>query len=278
MTTLRRAVRDRPIVGGIIERVPARPLRRLVRLGLLGAVLLLVTLGTAAAIRLVGSTVGEPAAAGLDAQEEPAATAATPRPWVAPEPVDVVLPDEQAGVLDGDVPFSLTGDLVVVPGSERAPGPGPARTVRVEVEAGLPVDPDRFAQFVMTTLNDPRGWGADGSVSFARTAGDAEIRVVLASPATIDRMCAPLPTNGKWSCGRYGHAALNAERWAVGARAFFAAGGDITQYRQYLVNHEVGHLLGVQHTGCPAAGQVAPIMLQQSLGLDGCLPNGWPHP
>lgn len=276
MTTLRRAVRACPIVGGIIEPVPARPRHRLARIGLVLGGLLAVTLGTSLAIDLASRVVDGPAVAQDVVRGE--VPADTQRPYVAPEPVDVVLPDDAAGVLDGDIPFALGGRLVAVPGATSAPGNGETRSVRVEVEEGLPVDPDRFAEFVMSTLNDPRGWGADGSVTFARTAGDADIRVVLASPATVDTMCAPLDTNGKWSCGRYGHAAINAERWALGAAAFTEAGGDITQYRQYLVNHEVGHLLGAQHTGCPRAGQVAPIMLQQSLGLGGCLPNGWPHP
>lgn len=187
--------------------------------------------------------------------------------------------DALAGVLPGEVPQALSGELVVAAGSSPAPGSGRVMRVRVEAERGLPVDVDAFAAFVMTTLNDGRGWGADGSVTFARTDGEADIRVLVASPATVDAMCAPLRTNGKWSCGRYGHAALNANRWVDGSDAFNAAsGGDLLAYRQYLVNHEVGHLLGHQHTGCPGAGLVAPVMLQQSIRLDGCLPNGWPHP
>lgn len=184
-----------------------------------------------------------------------------------------------AGVLPGEVPDSLSREFVVAAGSSPAPGPGRVRTIRVEVERGLPVDADVFAEFVMTTLNDSRGWGARGAVSFARTDGDADIRVLVASPGTVDAMCAPLRTNGTWSCGRYGHAALNADRWVYGSDAFNeASGGDLLAYRQYLVNHEVGHLLGHQHTGCPSAGAVAPVMLQQSITLDGCVPNGWPYP
>lgn len=227
-----------------------------------------------AAVVVTGSAGGgEAGEGGSDPQTSPA-----PEPTAGQTTALPSAPDD-AGVLPGaPVPTDLGGRLVVVPGDEPAVGPGSTKRVRVEVEAGLPVDPDAFARFVMDTLTDARGWGADGSVSFARTDDEADIRVVVASPATIDAMCAPLETNGRWSCGRYGHAALNADRWVHGAQAFLDAGGTLTQYRQYLVNHEVGHLLGAQHTGCPAAGRVAPIMLQQSLGLNGCVPNGWPHP
>ncbi len=187
--------------------------------------------------------------------------------------------DRDAGVIGDEVPDAGSGDLEVVRGSADAPdGDAPVMTVRVEVESDLDIDGETFADFVMTALNDPRGWGADGSVRFERTDDEADIRVVLATPATVDSMCAPLATNGRWSCGRYGHAALNAERWVHGADAFLDAGGTMTEYREYLVNHEVGHLLGHPHESCPGEGEVAPVMVQQSISVQGCLPNGWPFP
>lgn len=187
----------------------------------------------------------------------------------------LTLADRQAGLLTARVPTAGDGALVVVPGVVAAPHPDlPVRTVRVEVEAGLDVDPVLFARTVMDILNDPRGWGGDGSVSFARTDGEADLRVVLASPDLVDQMCAPLRTAGVTSCGRNGHAALNHTRWVQAADGFT----DRSEYRRYQVNHEVGHLLGHPHTTCPGAGLPAPVMQQQTYGLDGCLANGWPFP
>ncbi len=188
--------------------------------------------------------------------------------------------DLAAGLLSLDVPRSASGDLAVVPGSQAAPSPAagtaPAvRTVRVEVEEGLDVDAGLFAYTVMATLNDPRGWGADGSMVFARTDGDAELRVVLASPALVDRMCAPLETVGKVSCGIKGSAVLNYLRWVDGSSSW---DGDKVAYRHYLVNHEVGHILGHRHEYCGGPGQVAPLMQQQTGPMAPCTPNPWPFP
>jgi hypothetical protein len=66
---------------------------------------------------------------------------------------------------------------------------------------------------------------------------------------------------------------LNHRRWMLGAPAY---GANVAAYRQYLVNHEVGHFLGHSHVGCPGPGRYAPVMLQQTLRLDGCRSNPWP--
>ena len=204
---------------------------------------------------------------------QPAVSEVLDDTWVGAD--GLTLADRRAGLLSVAVPESATGTLVVVPGSVPAPHPErKVRTVRVEYEEGLDIDGEVFAEFVMAALNDPRGWGGDESMSFARTDGTAQIRVVVASPSKVDAMCAPLNTHGDYSCGRYGHAAINHTRWVQATEEFT----DLTQYRQYVVNHEVGHLLGRQHVSCPTAGRLAPIMQQQSIKVAPCLPNAWPFP
>ena len=89
----------------------------------------------------------------------------------------------------------------------------------------------------------------------------------------MDKLCAPLTTNGIYSCRRENKVVLNYFRWLVGAKDF---GTDLSTYRLYLINHEIGHMLGWGHNACPAEGALAPLMMQQSKSTNGCKPYGWP--
>jgi hypothetical protein len=161
------------------------------------------------------------------------------------------------------------GELVVVPGHQGSSAAGALRFL-VEVEGGLAVDRAAFTRHVTRTLRDRRSW----TPPFRRVgSGPVDFRVTLASPSLTNRLCAPLLTNGIYSCGQNGRAVLNAMRWLDGAAAY---GERLGRYRVYMVNHEVGHLLGRGHASCPAAGAPAPVMMQQTKGVAPCRPNPWP--
>ncbi|MGN6301621.1 MAG: DUF3152 domain-containing protein, partial [Angustibacter sp.] len=184
------------------------------------------------------------------------------------------MPSPSASARATDVVSRGSGRLVPVPGRTPAPGRGATTTVRVEVEAGVDVDRAAFAAAVLATLNDDRSWGHGGRRTFARTDGDADVVVVLASPETSARLCRPLQTFGKLSCRSGPRAVLTSYRWLLGTPEF----PDLAIYRQYVVNHEVGHVLGHGHEQCGGTGRLAPVMQQQTKRVAPCRPNAWPYP
>jgi len=169
------------------------------------------------------------------------------------------------------------GRLVVVPGKSTRSGRGPLRRYRVEVEAGIRIDRRWFARRVHQILADRRSWGGTRRVSFQRVGlgRTAHFRVALATPSTTNRLCYPYITGGIYSCANGGRAVLNLMRWRRGADAYRR---NLQGYRTYLVNHEVGHLLGHGHRYCPRAGARAPVMMQQTKGVGSCRANPWPLP
>lgn len=207
----------------------------------------------------------------------PTADAPVQTPSAAPTrtaPTGRAAADRAAGLVSRSFPQRGSGRLAVVSGRVAAPGRGKVVRVRVEVEGGLKVDGEAFAAFALATLNDRRSWAHDG-YTFARTDGAADVRLVLASPQTSARLCLPLRTFGKLSCHAGSVTVLTIYRWVNGIPEY---GEDLTGYRHYVVNHEVGHALGHGHLRCPGRGKRAPVMMQQTKGLLGCTPNGWPYP
>jgi hypothetical protein len=145
---------------------------------------------------------------------------------------------------------------------------------RVTVEGGIKdIDVAAFAAAVSGTLADPRGWTGAGRFRLQRVDASlpADFVVHLATPRTRGRLCGS--TDTYTSCRNGDKVVLNVARWVHGASAFT---GDLTSYRQYVVNHEVGHRLGHGHELCPGPGEAAPVMQQQTLGLHGCRPGSWP--
>jgi uncharacterized protein DUF3152 len=173
------------------------------------------------------------------------------------------------------------GTVSVVDGSSAVYGSGPLERFVVEVEDGIDADGQGFAAAVEATLGDARSWGSGGRMSFQRVGvaeaagGDYDFRVTLVSPGSMETWCPGVGTGGYTSC-RYGErAVINLARWETAVPDY---AGDIATYRQYVVNHEVGHALGHGHEQCPGPGLPAPVMEQQTLGLQGCTKNAWPYP
>ena len=211
------------------------------------------------------TTVAPTTAAGPEGDGSGPPTTAAPATTV---PATTVAPEVS-------VPVGAVGAFTPATGEGAVAGTGDLVTYTVEVEDAVGYSADEFARIVDATLSDPRSWIGDGAVAVQRVASGGEVRIVLATPATVDGLCLPLDTAGLYSCHQGGTVALNSTRWPQGTENW---PGPLDEFRHYAVNHEFGHAIGHGHEECGGAGQPAPVMMQQSKGLNGCLPNGWPYP
>ncbi|MEH0974878.1 DUF3152 domain-containing protein [Micromonospora sp. CPCC 205546] len=187
--------------------------------------------------------------------------------------------------LPGPVPSAGRGSF----GYDDRTGPvlgdaGTLRRYRVAVESGAGEDTGEFAAAVERALAGPGSW-VDGELRLQQVGADArhDFTVHLATAKTAGRMCAAggvdIRVGGRpyTSCRAPGKVIINLERWRLSVPHFVRAKVPLSVYRTYVVNHEVGHQLGHRHERCPGRGRVAPVMMQQTLFLDGCVANPWPY-
>ncbi len=194
-----------------------------------------------------------------------------------------------------------------MPGTTPQVGQGTTKTFTytVEVEDGVDTTTfggdDGFARMVSETLANPKSWTHNPQFAFTRVDASSgvepDFRVSLTSPMTVRDGCGyDIPLEASCYNPAYGgqpRVFINEARWVRGAVPFQ---GDIGSYRQYLINHEVGHAIGYQrHEQCADNGALAPVMMQQTfstsnddaarfdpgtVNADGksCRFNPWPYP
>jgi hypothetical protein len=197
-----------------------------------------------------------------------------------------------AAALPSGSSYSLRGNgtFQVLPGTSRVVGTGPLHRYTIDVENGVTgIDLTQFETLVEQTLADPRSWSGHG-VSLQRVDhGPADFHVTLTSAMTVRDLCGytiPIET----SCfaetdPRTGveidRVVIDDARWVRGDANYI---GDLTAYRQYMINHEDGHALGHQHAHDCLSDGLAPAMMQQTIGLRSavsgklCQANPWPYP
>lgn len=152
----------------------------------------------------------------------------------------------------------------------------PQMTFAYEVTADGDVRTDlgAFAADVGSILTDARSWTLGGSIAFERVSSGGDFTLVLASPQVVED-AAPV-CDRQYSCRVGDRVYINDDNWRNATPAWNETGAPLWLYRQYLIDHEVGHYLGADHAECGGDGQLAPVMQQQSISLDGCEPNAWP--
>lgn len=145
-------------------------------------------------------------------------------------------------------------------------------TYKVETRGTLVTPLEEFEKAAARILADPRSW-VGAHHRFRQVAADEHSDFILAlseadQVPTFDNACS------RWySCRTGNFVVINDSNWQEKTQPFT---GDIETYRAMVINHEVGHWLGLGHHFCAGDGKPAPVMMQQSKGLDGCIPNGWP--
>jgi hypothetical protein len=263
---------DDVIEGGI--RMLAPPATRRYRNRRRAAVLVFLLLAVIVLVigqimRTDKSAADTPRSPAAAVPEPTAVTKAPTRSAVPPDAVDKV--SAKAPVAGG---FAFAGGYGPVLGSS-----GTLRRFKVAVEKRIgPGDGGDFAGEVDRILGDPRSWIAGRQVRLQRVPAGAasEFTVYLASAGVSEKMCARggLRTAAFTSCRLPGQVIINSARWADAVPGY---GAPRAVYRAYAINHEVGHQLGHGHEACPGKGKPAPVMMQQTYGLKGCVANSWPY-
>lgn len=143
-------------------------------------------------------------------------------------------------------------------------------TYVVRTRGAVKADVARFAASAAASYADPRGWSR-AHHRFRRVRSGGAFTLLLAEARylpTYSSVCSV-----RYSCrvGRF--VIVNDTRWRRSSP--FLTGNRAT-YRAMVVNHETGHWMGRPHAYCSRPGRPAPVMQQQSKGMQGCRPNAWP--
>lgn len=140
---------------------------------------------------------------------------------------------------------------------------------KVSIEPRLDVSLLNFRKKISSVLNDPRSWPIT-FIDVSNTNHISDFQIILARDSTIKNICnftflscADSITNIIY---------INVNRWKYGA---VKSKLNLNDYRTYVINHEVGHILGLGHEK-PIKNKKAPIMNQHTLGIGDAIPNMWP--
>lgn len=144
-----------------------------------------------------------------------------------------------------------------------------------QIDPDSSTDTTEFINQVAQTLSDNRGWVRAGyTFNRVQLSADADFSLTLIKAEVLGTIPG---CDSTWSCRSGNNVYINENRWNGATDAWNKAGGSLRDYRHMVVNHEVGHWLGLGHSSCTAgSGELAPVMQQQSIDLKGCAFNPWP--
>ena len=167
------------------------------------------------------------------------------------------------------------GTFKAIPGSGPRVGEANApkfRKYAIAIEDGVkPADYNddaaAFARTVDGFLSDPRSWIGTKQVALQRVEANQnpDFTIALTTTKTTHTICGKeIPFETSCYDKPTKRVVINVARWVRGAMAYSR---DLAGYRNYVINHEVGHALGSGHAACPENDAPAPVMMQQTFGV-----------
>jgi hypothetical protein len=138
---------------------------------------------------------------------------------------------------------------------------------KISIENGINNSIPIFSSEIYYVLGDKRSWPFD----FVQDQREFDFQIILTKPETIKNICG---LKGNLSCTDMNTniVYINNYRWTKGSQNSKLK---LDEYRIYLINHEVGHVLGLDHS-YPHRGQKCPVMVQQTKGVGDSIKNVWP--
>jgi len=137
---------------------------------------------------------------------------------------------------------------------------------KISIESNIKRNLKNFKKEVDNILSHPKSW----KVNFSQNNTNYDFEIILTSAKNVKKYCkfsglsCADPNSKKiW---------INNSRWINGAKASKLS---LKNYRIYLINHEIGHILGFSHTK-PIKNKKTEVMVQQTLGIGNGIPNPWP--
>ena len=130
-------------------------------------------------------------------------------------------------------------------------------------------------QLIAVTLNNSRGWGK--IAAFKEEFNSPKFTITLMKPSALKRLYPQTWLRGLSVCDLRTtpiQVFINEKNWLnIPPASRFAT---LEDARTYVINHEVGHVLGLKHPTQPRTSGPSPVMIQQTLGQEPHSPNPWP--
>lgn len=198
-------------------------------------------------------------------------------------PVVIVMADSGQNFVNAKIVSvdPLTPDIIkakapIIPEPQWLTAQKTARVVTytVTTRGVVTADLNEFKTDANQTLNDPRGWAALG-LRFEEVAAGGMFTLALSQASQVPSFSSFC--DSQYSCTIGNTVVINQDRWLGATAPWNQAGMSLRDYRNLVINHETGHWLGHPDTNiCSGAGQLAPVMAQQSITTSGCAFNPWP--